>query len=423
MDTKNTKKRTWLCIDSGLYLELAAGLARHGDKVYYYTDWTSSFFPKYEDFAIGLGFDGVEKVKYFWDIIDKVDAIFCPDVHKNDMIAWLRKHFPEKPIYGSGQGEKIENSRWGLKKIISEIGLPLQESIKIKGIPALTEYIKKNPDKYVKIDIWRGTINSFYAKDYKSVELLLKDWEQALGIYADEFEFVVEEAIHTDNEFGVDTFFSGGEYSDYSYYGLELSKNSYLGKLVPTEKLPKPLLETMTKFKPVLKQLDVRSAVSTEEKIVTTAKHFFLDICMRAPNPLGLLYPEMIDNWPEMSWDIASNKPPKLKSMYKYVGAVPLYSNHTENHWVKVDFNPKLRSNIKFMTVCKKNGNYYAVKNSPEEVVCVLVAGDQTVDGVVKQLKKLAGEVDCYGIDKGAVGDLDRISETLNKAKEVIGTF
>ena len=412
----------WLAIDSGLYLELASGLAKNGNTVSYYTDWASSFFPKWEDYAIGKGFPGIDKCLYFWDEVDKCDAIFCPDVHNNDMIAWLRKH-TDKPVFGSGHAEKLENDRWQLKKIIEKIKLPLNKAVKLKGVHALCDYLRKNPDKYVKVDIWRGTINSFYAKDYKSVELLMEDWEENLGIFSEDFTFIVEDAIHTAQEWGVDTFFSGGEYTDNSFYGAELNKDCYIGKCVPTKDLPKPLLETMNKFKPVFKDLDYRSAVSTEEKIVSEKEHYFLDLCARSPNPLGLLYPEFIDNWPEMCYDIACGKPAKLKCKAKYVGCVPIYSNHVKTNWVKVNFDKKYLPNVKFMTACKKGDDYVAVKGSPENLVCVAVAGEDTVDKLISKLKEVVDNIDCYGVDKNAVGGLDDIKEIISNGKKVNISF
>lgn len=736
METKKSNKK-FLVYDSGLYLELAKGLAKGGNSVKYYTPYQASFFPKYADFCIGKGFEGIEKIKYFFDAIDEADVICVFDVGNNDIVSFLRKHFPNKAVWGSGKGQKLEDGRWGLKKIISSLGLPVQRGIKLKGVHALSNYLLKNPDKFVKVDIFRGTINSFHAKDYKSVELLIEYLEHALGAFSEDFEFIVEDAIKTSQEWGVDTFYGGGDYTDNSYYGVELGKdcydnqtevltdkgwkffkdldktekvatlnidnpryysieynkpdnyieydyngemvsinsqqinllvkpkhnlfiretysdsskkfvlkeaeqcippfsipnikpqycgegdragiyigdiyinkevwaefmgmflsegyvrpdrneiiiaqekfpdefeeklkrfpipykriktgfylchkelaeelrkygksgdkyvpdiikqsshhiirkflymylrgdgtirkcgtwiyytkskkmaddlqelllkigsvaciyppangrniyiikerkfrtkntiqpkhyskvnytgkvyclevknhiiyvrrngkptwcgNCYIGKLVPTNELPKPLKETMMKFKPVLSQLDWRGCISTEEKIVSEKEHYFLDICARSPNPSGLLYPEMIENWSEMVATIASNKPAKLVSKYKYVGCVPLYSKHTRKSDTQINFDPKYLPNVKFMTAYKKGEHYYAIKDSPEELVATVVAGADTVDNLIKKLKEVVAEVDCYEIDKNASGELDTIKDIISDAKKI----
>ena len=411
------KYKTFLVWDSGLYSELACGLAKHGDKVLYYTPYASSFFPHYSDYAIGKGLEGIEKVHYFFDNIDKADCIVIFDVGFNDLVTFIKKHFPNKPCFGSGKGQKLEDSRWGLKRIIEKLGLPVQKSERLKGVHALADYLLENKDCFVKCDIFRGSISSFYSKNYKSVEQLIEYIEHELGAFSEDFYFVVEEAIHTSHEFGMDGFFDGENYVNPFIFGKELDKDCYIGKI--SETLPKALQETMDKLRPVLKELDWRGCISTEEKLVNKDKHYFLDICARSPNPLGLLYPEFIDNWPEMVYSIASKKPTKLETKVKYVGCVPLYSKHTKRSDVQVNFDPKYRKNIKFMTAYCKNGKYYAIKNSPEEVVAVVVAGDQTVDGLIKQLKKYTDEVDCYGIEKSAIGGLDQIAKIVKDASSV----
>ena len=408
--------KTFLTYDSGLYSELANGLGKHGDKTYYFTPYHAGFFPLYTDYSIGQGYEHTEKIKYFFDRVDEADCICNFDVGSNDMIAFLRKHFPNKPLFGSGKGEKLENSRWGLKKVLKSVGLVSAAGVKLKGVHALSDYLLKNPDKFVKVDIFRGTINSFHAKDYKSVEQLMEYLEHELGGFSEDFEFVVEDTIPSSQEWGVDTFFDGNDFVKPYLFGVELDKDCYIGKV--SETLPKPLQETMDKLRPVLKELDWRGCISTEEKVLKD-KHYFLDICARSANPLGLIYPEFIDNWPEMVFDIASKKPAKLETKVKYVGCVPLYSKHTKRSDVQVNFPPKLRSNVKFMTGYSKDKKWYAIKNSPEEVVAVVVAGDSTVDGVVKQLKKYVGEVDAYGIDKNAIGGLDKIAKIITDARSV----
>ena len=409
--------KTFLVPDSGLYTELACGLGKHGDKVKYFTPYHASFFPKYSDFAIGKGFENITKIKYLFDEMDKCDCLVNFGVGGNDLINYIRKHFPDKPCFGSGKGQKLEDSRWGLKKVLEAAGIASAKAVKITGVHALCDYLLKNPDKYVKVGIFRGSINSFYAKDYKSVEQFMEYCEHELGAFSEDFEFVVEDSIPSSQEWGVDTFFNGKDYIKPYIYGVELDKGSYIGKVSDT--LPKPLQETMNKLRPVLKELDWRGCISTEEKIITADKHYFLDICARSANPLGLLYPEFIDNWPEMCFDIACGKSAKLGTKVKYVGCVPLYSKHTKVSDTQINFDPKLRKNIKFMTAYCKNNRYYAVKNSPEEIACVVVAGDQTLNGLIKQLKNLVDQVDCYEIDKNAVGRLDKIQEIITSSKKL----
>ena len=411
------KNKSWLVFDSGLYLDLANSLGKHGDEVHYFTPYSASFFPKYSDYAIGKGFEHIKKELYLFDLIDKVDAIACFEVAGNDLINFIKKHFPDKPCFGSSSGQKLEDSRWKLKKVLQAAGIRSARAVKLKGVHALCDYIIKNPKKFIKVSIFRGSINSFYAKDYKSVEQFMEYCEHELGAFSEDFEFIVEDEIPTSQEWGYDGFFDGNDYVKPYFFGVEISKDSYIAKVSDT--LPNQLENVNKKFFPIMKQLGWQGCISNELKLVSKEDSYFLDLCSRAPNPCGLIYSEFIDNWPEMCYDIACGKPTKMECKVKYVGAVPLYSKHTKKSDTQVNFPKELRKNVKFMTAYCKDGRFYAIKDSPEELVCVVVAGDNTVDGLIKQLKKYVDEVDCHGIDKNAVGGLDKINEIISESSKV----
>lgn len=410
-------RKKWLVFDSGLYLDLANSLGKHGDEVHYFTPYSASFFPKYSDYAIGQGFEHIKKELYLFDMIDKVDAIACFEVAGNDLIHFIKKHFPNKPCFGSSLGQKLEDNRWKLKKVLQAANVNSAGSVKLKGVHELSNYLLKNPKKFVKVSIFRGSINSFYAKDYKSVEQFLEYCEHELGAFSENFEFVVEDEIPTSQEWGYDGFFDGNNYVKPYLFGVEINKDAYLARVSDT--LPNQLEEVNKKFQPILKQLGWQGCISNELKIVSKEKSYFLDLCSRAPNPCGLVYGEFIENFPEMCYDIACGKHTKANWKFKYVGCVPLYSKHTRYSDVQVNFDPKLRKNVKFMTAYCKDNRFYAIKGSPEEVVCVVVAGDNTIDGLINQLKKYVEEVDCYGIDKNAVGGLDAIKDIVKNASNI----
>lgn len=268
----------FLVLDNGLYITQALGLAKGGNKVYYFTNWPSAF-PKYEEFAAGEGFEdeGMENVLYPLRHFDTADCIVNMDVHGNDTIAFLRKKFPNKSIVGCGLGEVLENDRWGFKKIQKELGLKVQKTVKLKGVDELRKYLQENKDVYVKLNIWRESHESFYAKDYKSVELIINEIECAFGPRKNKYEFIVEEAIHSDVEVGFDGFFNGKDYLRPFFIGYEYNKNLYVAKV--SEEMPEQVKETMEKIKPILQKLDYRGPLSTEEKIVSKKEHYFLDMC------------------------------------------------------------------------------------------------------------------------------------------------
>lgn len=405
----------YLVWDLGLYVDHANSLWKSkDDKVWYFTPWQSAF-PKYIDYAIGKNFEHLEKVLYFWDYVEKADCIVFFDVHGNDICNYLRKIYPKKSIYGSGLGERLENNRWALKKLISKLSLPLQKAVHLKGVTELRKYLQTHPDVYVKVNIFRSDRESFYAKDYKTIELIIDEIESSFGMHKEEYEFVVEDSIHTDVEVGCDMFFWGKDYVKPYIYGYEWHKGLYIGRV--SNELPIPLKETMDKFKEVFTELSYRGAVSTEEKIKSKLDHYFLDLTARLPAPLSALYPQFIKNWAEMVYKIGLGQEVKMDLPFKYVGAFPFGTEHAKDHWVKLEVEPKHRDKIKFRSVTQNAKGYFAVKGM--ESVAVVVAAGNSVDEVINKLMENSKYVEAHGMDKDGIKGIDTIKEIIAKGEKV----
>jgi hypothetical protein len=404
----------WLASDLGLYAPVCDALWKKGDRVLYFTDWADKA-PSYAKYVVGKDYGHLEKILYFWDYVDQADCIVNFDVHMNDAIHWLRKRFPEKAIFGSGLGERLENDRVGMKKWIKTLELPLQGYEVILGVTALREYLKKNPNKYVKTNIFRGDVESFCAKDYKSVELVLDQIAAKLGIWKDSYDFIVEDMIETDVEVGYDGFFNGREFIEPYFIGYEYHKGLYIAHV--TDEMPGPLAETMEAFKPLFTKMNYRGALSTEEKIVSPKEHYVLDFCARLANPLSALYPVFIENWREAVLGIAKGKDIKLEIKHKYVGVYPLVSQDAQDDYVKINIAKGRESDVRPQMVTSRNGELCAVKGW--NVVAILVAAGDSVDEVITKLKENAKHIDAQGIDKDGVNGIDIIKDVISKGKKV----
>lgn len=404
-----------LCIDiQGIYVEQCAALRQSkGDIIRYYTSWETS--QKFEDYCPGLGFEGLEKVLFVAEHYEWADLIFAPDVTGQDTIAFLRKMYPKKSIWGAGMAFKMEQDRWGLKKILRDIGIKSSASEKIKGVTNLRKYLKNNKDKYIKINVFRGSQESFYAKDYESSEMIIDEIESAFGPMKENYEFIVESAINTDVEIGADLIFNGNDYLKPYIYGYEVHKGMYFGRV--SETLPKLLASDMEALKPVLKRLDYRSCISTEQKIVSKTESFFLDITCRLPNPLCAIYNEYINNWAEVVYKVGLKQDVRLDIKFKYFGSMPLNSYHGLDYWLALDVKEEDRKHIKFYCVAKDNGKYYSVRGTEKAAIIVYAAN--TIDEVIDGLKKYAKKISAYGLDKDAIDGIDRIKEIISAGEKV----
>ncbi len=403
----------------GLYVEIAEALSDNGkNKVFYHTSWASAF-PSWVNYAPGLNFEHLQKEKWLYKM-EEVDCIVFPDVHSGDLCYFARKLFPKKSIFGNGKGEILEANRLGLKKILEKLNLPVQHYEHIVGMPKLKEYIKKNPDKFIKTDIFRSEergMNSFHAKNFDTSEEIFKQISYAFGPFDEIVDFIVEDRIPTDVEVGIDGFYSAGiGYGENMFVGYEHNKACYLGKLTPYKDIPIPLKETLDKFKPVLDMLDYRGAISTEEKIVDKIKHYFLDICARFLSPSEVMY-SLCKNYPQMIMDIGSNKPFKIDIPWKYVACSPIDSTHAENHYVRTLVDTKDRKNIKFKTVGCVGKAYYAIPGN--ETVAVAIGYGNTIDEAIKMSIHYSEKVSGYGVSNLVVRDFEEIKSKIMKGKKV----
>lgn len=406
----------YLVHDVGLYCEQANALAEGGkNKVRYFTPWTSKD-PHYRDFVIGKGFEYLEKVLYFEDHIDWADAIVFLDVAGNSQCHYLRKNLPNKSVWGAGLGERLENDRVLLKQWCEKFELPVNKYHVCKGVTDLKEYLKKNPNKYIKINIFRGDMESFYAKDYESIEMVIDQIESAFGPHKEEYEFIVEDPIETDVEVGFDGFFNGTDYVRPYFVGYEYHKNLYIAHV--TDELPVPLEETLSAFQPLFKKMGYRGALSTEEKIVSEKEHYFLDACMRLPNPLSALYPVVIGNWAEAVYKIGKGEEVELDVKHKYVGAYGLTSLNAMDNYIKVNIDPKHRDSVRYQMVAGRKDNCnYSVPGWP--IVAILTAGGNSVDEVLTKLKESVKYVDAHQIEKDGLDSIDIIKDVIKQGEKV----
>lgn len=403
-----------LSIDpGGLYAEQANALWEKGDTVKYWTSWQAD--QKFDWHSIGLGFGNLEKVKYAAEWYSWADSYFFPDVTGQDELSFLKTIYPNKSFFGCGLAHKLEQDRWGLKKVLKDINIKFSQSERIIGIDKLRHYLILNKNKFIKISTFRGDVESFYAKDDKSVDLKLDEIANSWGPYKNKIEFICEDTIDSDVEIGADLIFNGIDYLKPYIYGYEVHKGMYFGRVSDT--LPPLLKDGMDKLKPVLKKLDYRSCISTEIKCVSKTESFFLDITCRLPSPLCALYNEYILNWREVVYKTGLKQDVKLNIKHKYVGAMPLNSYNGINHFIKIDVDKKDREHIKFVVVGENDGSYYSIKGT--EKICVIIAGGETVQEVIDIIKKYSGKVNADGLDKDAVNGIDKIKDIIKNGQSM----
>lgn len=376
----------FLIYDSGGFsIEFARALAQNGkNHVFYYTIWGTGL-PKFDQYAPGLGFEneGVEKVLYPFEHIQESDCIVFPFIGAGDLANYLRQT-TKIPIFGAGKGEKLENHRIWEKEIQKKLGLPTQKYVEIKGVTALREYLQKNPNKIVKLDIFRGDIESLVAKDYESVKLILDRTEVRLGAFADSYNFMVEEFIKG-CECGFDCFFNGTKYIKPYMWSWMLDGDVSISKFM--DKLPAPIEKVANAFIPVLKKLGYHGMVSSEIRVTPDGTPYLIDLCMRFPYPTAVVFTEAIKNYPEVVYKVAKGEDVTIQTAGKYLLEVPLESHEVAENWVKLSFEEKYSKWVKMYEGVKLDRKYYAVKGN--KYVINLVACGDDFDKLIRIVRKV----------------------------------
>lgn len=401
-----------LCADpGGLYVQQCNSLWKKGDIIKYWTSWQAD--QKWDWYSIGLNYGHLDKVKYLAEWYSWADAYFFPDVTGQDELVFLKSIYPKKSCFGSALAHKLEQDRWGLKKILKDIDIRFARSERIFGIDELRNYFIKNKDKFIKLSTFRGDVESFYAKDGESIDLKLDEIAQARGPFKNKVEFIIEDAINSDVEIGADLIFSKDDYQKPFLYGYECGKKFYFCHV--SEELPLLLKDVMEKLKPVLKKLDYRSCISTEIKCVDKNTSYFLDITCRLANPLCALFNTYITNWREAVIKTGLGEKVRLNFKHKYLGAMFLNSNHGLQHYIHIEVEDKDLDHIKFVVVGENDGKFYSIRGADK--VAVIVAGGNTIQEVIDIIKKYADRVNADGLDKGAVHEIDKIHDIIASGK------
>src|SRR6266446_8388614 len=114
--------KTLLCVDGGLFSSWAERLSREYDRVLLFRPWTRTFSHP-NDYYIGRGYDWCERIDHFWQHVDKADTVAFFDIHFPDWATHLRDM--GKPVWSAFYGEELELYRAETKKLMEEIGLPV----------------------------------------------------------------------------------------------------------------------------------------------------------------------------------------------------------------------------------------------------------------------------------------------------------
>lgn len=410
----NLKDKTAIVVDSGLFFGLAQRLARDFSKVWYYSPW-EKWAPFASDVAIGSGYEdeGVYRENYPFHLIDteqEPDLWVFPHVMHSDFQYLLRKL--ERRVWGSGEGHNIENDRWQLKEWLDKCGLPVISSVQIVGTDALRDFLEKNEDKYVKVSLWRGDMETYHHVRWSDTQIWWSDLCNRLGPIRDLIHFVVEDPIPDAVETGTDSMIIHGLSLYPMTIGYEKKDALYVAKVVNlSEGLPTIFREPIKAIEHFLKNKDYVNFFSTEMRITKQGQCFLTDATARMPSPPGEMLLELWTNLPEVIYDNSAGSPKTLpRPRARYAAQVILKSNYAMEHWVEVRIPNEVRERVKMFCPTRINGCEYSVPDNDHEAkdIAAVVGFGNSVEDAVNEAMAIADKVEAYEIyyEKGAYEEL-----------------
>lgn len=418
MSIKKTSDIVAIVVDtSGNYISLAERLAKEYKTVYYTNpSWVASY-PNPNLTHIGLGIEAITVVENPFDVYDEVDFWVFSDTYYGAFQEFLKAQ--GEITWGSGAAEELELDRGLIKDEMKALGLPVGKWDMVVGMTALREYLQKNENKWVKVNKWRGLIETFFSENYDLVKPELDDIEYNKGIDAELIEFICEEPING-VEMGYDGFTVDGKYPDAWLSGVEWKDKAYIGQWKNYADLPPALTDFNTKFAPSFKEYRYRGFFSLENRIVGK-KSYMSDFTARMPCPPGAIYLEMIKNLGALMWAGANGEIIPAENIAQFGIELLIESPWAINHTCAVYFPKEAEQFVKLKKYRIKDGVYQIVPIAygTSDIGSIVGLGDtleQAKKAVLHIAEVIKGTEICIRVDA-----LDNAEEALKSVTKETG--
>ena len=403
--------KTCLVVSNPLYVSLAERLARDFSKVYLHVPYSGSF-PTMNQGRVGYGLDNVTLVdEVYGPHLDNCDLVVFPDLYKAKQQIELEERGYN--VWGNRNAEELEVKRETCKKLMEDLGLPVNPWSIVTGMTALREYLKGHDNQHVKIDRWRGVTETFFAPDYESIAVKLDDIEHALGGFKETLLFLCEDDLPDCVEVGIDTYCIDGLYPDNTLFGIEAKDCGYVGQMVKWGDIPEPLRRWNEALAPEFATYGCRGSISNEIRIGEDQVPYMVDATIRMPCPPGELWQEMFTNLSEIMYEGAQGRLVEPVARAKWGIEVILKSSWMPGQWQPIKVPDKFKDQLKVFNAVKTDQLYSVSQDDMTEVASVVAWGD-TLEEAADNAKEVGESVEGYGL-KFAMGSIDSVKKSIEE--------
>jgi hypothetical protein len=414
----NLKNKTALVVDSGgQCVELASRLAEDFLHVWYTNSWQTAF-PTVNDCFVGHNLPGVDVIPSAWGPEgNAADVVVFPHLHRGPEQVQMEKM--GKAVWGARNGELLEISREGLKRVQEQAGLPTGEYEMVHGMKALRVYVQQNPGVIVKISLYRGSWETIKCESYDAVKAEFDRRQCILGPTAELVDFICEKPLNKRIEIGYDGWCIDGKFPRRVLFGLEDKEAGYLGRVIDADKLPACLKKVNEALAPAMRRYGQRGFVSSEVRVGEDGKGYLVDLTQRRPTPPGELY-NQIDNLSEIIYEGAHGKVVDLETKHEWFCMLRIKSVAPFNQWQPVLFPAEIKPCVGIVRSMRdENGTYYAAPRQDEGEAVGGVGGfGATKEEAFEHCQNNAEKISGHGIHV-TEGSLAKIEEEIAKAKKM----
>jgi hypothetical protein len=377
--------------DAGTFPSIAQTLAQSMQTVYYHSPWECEYIDLH-DCVIG---DGLEKVERMDDPLDppnleKIDLFIFPDIGFGGTQRLLRSM--GKAVFGSMGFSDFELYRTRFIKLLDKLGLPHVPTVTIRGVTALSEHLKGVTNKWVKINRYRGNMETWHHIDWDHSQRKLEKLAVVFGGMKEYVVFVVQDPIDGDEdepviEIGYDGWDIDGESPESSYQGFEAKNQLYLGSVRKYTELPEEVRAVNEAMAPEMRQYGYRNFWATEIR-KKGDKSNFIDPTARMPGQTGEQLLETCTNLPKVIWHGAHGELIKPEFDYKFAAEATLhYTEHEDDVWKVLRVPEKEKQWFKLYQFCEADGLHHFPPSHSDELGVVLGVGE-SVEDAIDHLKK-----------------------------------
>jgi hypothetical protein len=383
---KPVNQVTCVVVDYGtLGISLAQKLAETMKKVYFYSP-TDDEFKNVKDCVLGIGVPGVTRLEDFLDpkVFDEIDLFVFPDIGWGPTQKFLRERC-HKAVWGSMGADSLELSRTKFLEFLKSIDLPMAPSEVIVGLGKLEEYLKDKKDKWIKVDRFRGNMETWHHIDAEHSSPILDGLAEEFQGVKEHVTFVVQDPIKTDVEIGYDGWTVDGKFPAKSFQGYEKKNELYLGSLLAYDELPDPIKEINGAISDTLAKYGYRNFVATEIRVKDDVP-YFIDPTFRMPGQTGEQLQETCSNLADVIWQGANGLMIEPEFVCKFVAEATLHYTAGDEEWRVIRVPEEVRQWVKLYRYCIIDDVYHFPPAKNDELGVVLGIGN-TIEEAVDNLK------------------------------------